>query len=135
MGCGRSDPPCTEAASGLWPGAFREREVPTPLGIDFTVGLPEKEAGRAAELVHPPAASSSEQAAIFSQLAPAALALAWGRDAAVLIAGSYLGALYSPLIISAAIGSVVEYLIALVVFVITGLRGAPPRPGPTLRKE
>jgi len=68
-------------------------------------------------------------------LAPAALALAWGRDAPVLIAGSYLGALYSPLIISAAIASVVEYLIALVVFVITGLRGAPPRPGPTLRKE
>jgi len=53
----------------------------------------------------------------------------------VLIAGSYLGALYSPLIISAAIASVVEYLIAHVVFVITGLRGAPPRPGPTLRKE
>jgi len=68
-------------------------------------------------------------------LAPAALALAWGRDAAVLIAGSYLGALYSPLIVSAAIASAIEYLIALVVFVITGLRGAPPRPGPTLRKE
>ena len=60
--------------SGLLPGAFLEREVTGPLGIDFTVGLPEKEAGRAAELVHPPAASSSEQAAIFSQLAPAALA-------------------------------------------------------------
>jgi CubicO group peptidase (beta-lactamase class C family) len=60
--------------SGLLPGAFLEREVTGPLGIDFTVGLPEKEAGRAAELVHPPAASSSEQAAIFSQLTPAALA-------------------------------------------------------------
>lgn len=60
--------------SGLLPGAFLEREVTGPLTIDFTVGLPEKEAGRTAELVHPPAASSSEQAAIFSQLAPVALA-------------------------------------------------------------
>ncbi|MFC4504352.1 MULTISPECIES: serine hydrolase domain-containing protein [Streptomyces] len=60
--------------SGLLPGAFLEREVTGPLGVDFTVGLPEKEAGRAAELVHPPAASSSEQAAIFAQLAPAAIA-------------------------------------------------------------
>ncbi len=60
--------------TGLLPGAFLEREVTGPLGIDFTIGLPEKEAGRAAELVHPPAASSSEQAAIFSQLTPVALA-------------------------------------------------------------
>ncbi|MFD8391363.1 serine hydrolase domain-containing protein [Streptomyces sp. NPDC059680] len=60
--------------SGLLPGAFLEREVTGPLGIDFTVGLPAKEAGRAAELVRPPAASRSEQAAVFSQLAPAALA-------------------------------------------------------------
>lgn len=60
--------------SGLLPGAFLEREVTGPLGIDFTVGLPEKESGRAAELVHPAAAVSSEQAAIFSQLAPLALA-------------------------------------------------------------
>ncbi|NGO43321.1 serine hydrolase domain-containing protein [Streptomyces ureilyticus] len=60
--------------SGLLPGAFLEREVTGPLAIDFSVGLPEKEAGRTAELVHPPAASSSEQAAIFSQLAPVALA-------------------------------------------------------------
>ncbi|MFD8418455.1 serine hydrolase domain-containing protein [Streptomyces sp. NPDC059466] len=60
--------------SGLLPGAFLEREVTGPLGIDFTVGLPEKEAGRVAELVHPPAASSSEQAAVFAQLAPAAVA-------------------------------------------------------------
>ncbi|GGN48868.1 serine hydrolase [Streptomyces albiflavescens] len=60
--------------SGLLPGAFLEREVTGPLGIDFTIGLPEKEADRAAELVHPPAATSSEQAAIFAQLAPEALA-------------------------------------------------------------
>jgi len=60
--------------SGLLPGAFLEREVTGPLGIDFTIGLPEKEAGRAAELVHPPASETSEQAAIFAQLAPVALA-------------------------------------------------------------
>ncbi|MFE5890044.1 serine hydrolase domain-containing protein [Streptomyces sp. NPDC056462] len=60
--------------SGLLPGAFLEREVTGPLGIDFVIGLPEKEGGRAAELVHAPVASNSEQAAIFSQLAPAAIA-------------------------------------------------------------
>ncbi|MBR8639970.1 beta-lactamase family protein [Streptomyces tuirus] len=60
--------------SGLRPGAFLEREVTGPLGIDFTIGLPEKESGRVAELVGPPVAGSSEQAAVFAQLAPAAIA-------------------------------------------------------------
>ncbi|MEU2297085.1 serine hydrolase domain-containing protein [Streptomyces antibioticus] len=60
--------------SGLLPGAFLEREVTGPLGVDFTIGLPEKEAGRAAELVHPRAADASEQAKVFAQLAPAAIA-------------------------------------------------------------
>ncbi|WP_369166794.1 serine hydrolase domain-containing protein [Streptomyces sp. R28] len=60
--------------SGLLPGAFLEREVTGPLGIDFAIGLPEKDSGRAAELVQPPMETTSEQAAIFSQLAPAALA-------------------------------------------------------------
>ncbi|MGW2613764.1 serine hydrolase domain-containing protein [Streptomyces sp. NPDC001500] len=60
--------------SGLLPGAFLEREVTGPLGVDFTIGLAEKEAGRAAELVHPPAAPASEQAAAFGQLTPAAIA-------------------------------------------------------------
>ncbi|MBY8339378.1 beta-lactamase family protein [Streptomyces spinosirectus] len=60
--------------SGLLPGAFLEQEVTGPLGIDFRIGLPQKEAGRAAELVRPPAASSSEQAAAFAQLTPPALA-------------------------------------------------------------
>ncbi|MFJ9377162.1 serine hydrolase domain-containing protein [Streptomyces sp. NPDC101455] len=60
--------------SGLLPSAFLEREVTGPLGIDFTIGLPEKEAGRAAELVHAPAPPASEQAAVFSQLTPAAIA-------------------------------------------------------------
>jgi CubicO group peptidase (beta-lactamase class C family) len=43
-------------ASGLLPGASLEREVTGPLGIDFTIGLPEKESGRAAELIYPRAA-------------------------------------------------------------------------------
>ncbi|MFD9219082.1 serine hydrolase domain-containing protein [Streptomyces sp. NPDC060064] len=60
--------------TGQLPGEFLLQEVTGPLGIDFTIGLPEKEAGRAAELVYPPAASSSEQAAVFAQLQPAALA-------------------------------------------------------------
>jgi CubicO group peptidase (beta-lactamase class C family) len=60
--------------SGLLPGAFLEREVTGPLGIDFTVGLPEKETDRVAELVHPQTATTSEQAAVFAQLTPTALA-------------------------------------------------------------
>jgi hypothetical protein len=68
-------------------------------------------------------------------LAPALLALAWGRTAPLVLAGSYLGALYSPLIVTAALSSAVEYLIALVVFLIGGARGTVPRPGPTLRKD
>jgi len=67
-------------------------------------------------------------------LAPAVLALLWSRAAPLVIASSYLGALYAPLIVSAALATAIEYLIALVVFVSGGLRGAPPRPGPTLRK-
>ncbi|MFJ3307000.1 serine hydrolase domain-containing protein [Streptomyces sp. NPDC086549] len=60
--------------SGLLPGAFLEREVTGPLGIDFTIGLPREKSGRAAELVHRRTVDSGEQAAIFSQLTPAAIA-------------------------------------------------------------
>ncbi|GGT40084.1 serine hydrolase domain-containing protein [Streptomyces chromofuscus] len=60
--------------SGLLPGAFLEREVTGPLGVDFTIGLPEKDAGRAAELTHRRVAASTEQATVFAQLSPAALA-------------------------------------------------------------
>ncbi|MFI5802072.1 serine hydrolase domain-containing protein [Streptomyces sp. NPDC051561] len=60
--------------SGLRPAEFLRREVTGPLGIDFTIGLPEKEAGRAAELVHTTAPPTSEQAAIYAQLEPVALA-------------------------------------------------------------
>ncbi|MGW5614029.1 serine hydrolase domain-containing protein [Streptomyces sp. NPDC003877] len=60
--------------SGLRPGAFLEQEVTGPLGIDFRIGLPEKEVARLAELVQPPVTGSSTQAAVFAQLAPAAIA-------------------------------------------------------------
>jgi hypothetical protein len=66
-------------------------------------------------------------------VAPAVLALPWGRDAPVALCAAYLGALYLPLIAGAAIASGVEYLVALVVFVATGARGPAPHPGPTLR--
>ncbi|MFI9820529.1 serine hydrolase domain-containing protein [Streptomyces sp. NPDC052013] len=60
--------------SGLLPGEFLKREVTGPLGVDFTIGLPEREAGRVAELDQPPVRSSDEQARVFAQLAPAAVA-------------------------------------------------------------
>ncbi|MEU6883582.1 serine hydrolase domain-containing protein [Streptomyces sp. NPDC046712] len=60
--------------TGRLPGAFLRDEITGPLDIDFTIGLPEKETVRAAELVHPRASSASEQAALFAQLAPAAQA-------------------------------------------------------------
>ncbi|MFF8606941.1 serine hydrolase domain-containing protein [Streptomyces sp. NPDC015346] len=60
--------------TGRRPGDFLREEITGPLDIDFTIGLPEKEADRAAELVRPSAAASGEQAAVFAQLAPAAQA-------------------------------------------------------------
>ncbi|MFF0304183.1 serine hydrolase domain-containing protein [Streptomyces sp. NPDC004562] len=60
--------------SGLRPAAFLEREVTGPLGVDFTIGLPEKESGRAAELVQPPAGPESERPAALAAMPPAVLA-------------------------------------------------------------
>ncbi|MFE9017570.1 serine hydrolase domain-containing protein [Streptomyces sp. NPDC007808] len=60
--------------SGLLPGAFLEREVTGPLGIDFAIGLPPKEAARAAELTQPPVGATGGQAAVFDRLTPVALA-------------------------------------------------------------
>ncbi|AJP00596.1 beta-lactamase [Streptomyces cyaneogriseus subsp. noncyanogenus] len=60
--------------SGLRPGAFLEREVTGPLGLDFTIGLPEEDSGRAAELVPPPAPPAGERAGLRARLTPAALA-------------------------------------------------------------
>ncbi|MEU9004356.1 serine hydrolase domain-containing protein [Streptomyces sp. NPDC048551] len=58
--------------TGLLPGEYLHQEITGPLGIDFTIGLPEKEAGRIAELVGP-AMTAAVQAA-FAELPPVALA-------------------------------------------------------------
>ncbi|SNS83020.1 CubicO group peptidase, beta-lactamase class C family [Streptosporangium subroseum] len=55
-------------------GAFLREEVTGPLGVDFFIGLPESEDHRVAELVHPPASGSSEQAEVIAQMHPAAVA-------------------------------------------------------------
>uniref|UniRef100_A0AAU1LMW2 Beta-lactamase family protein n=1 Tax=Streptomyces sp. NBC_00148 TaxID=2903626 RepID=A0AAU1LMW2_9ACTN len=59
--------------SGLLPGEFLRKEITGPLGIDFHVGLPEKDAGRVAELVQPKAVYR-EQAALFATMEPVAIA-------------------------------------------------------------
>ncbi|MYQ42248.1 CubicO group peptidase, beta-lactamase class C family [Streptomyces sp. LamerLS-316] len=59
--------------SGLLPGEFLRKEITGPLSIDFHVGLPEKDAGRVAELVQPKAVSR-EQAALFATMEPVAIA-------------------------------------------------------------
>ncbi|MFF2135921.1 serine hydrolase domain-containing protein [Streptomyces sp. NPDC058193] len=59
--------------TGLLPGEFLRQEITGPLSIDFTVGLPEEDAGRVAELVQPKAVSR-EQAALFATMEPVAIA-------------------------------------------------------------
>ncbi|WP_432104358.1 serine hydrolase domain-containing protein [Streptomyces sp. bgisy091] len=59
--------------TGLLPGEFLRQEVTGPLGIDFTVGLPEKDAERVAELVQPKSVAR-EQAALFALMEPVAVA-------------------------------------------------------------
>lgn len=66
---------------------------------------------------------------------PALLAAAWGRDATLALAASYLGAIYLPLLAAAAIASAVEYVVAVLAWLAIGRRGAPPAPGPTIRGE
>ncbi|MBM7440796.1 serine hydrolase domain-containing protein [Streptomyces sp. HB132] len=59
--------------TGLLPGEFLRREITGPLGIDFSVGLPEKDVDRVAELVQPKDVSR-EQAALFALMEPVAIA-------------------------------------------------------------
>ncbi|MBG0832041.1 beta-lactamase family protein [Planomonospora sp. ID67723] len=59
--------------SGRSVGRFLREEVTGPLSLDFTIGLPESEDGRAAELAHAPVPAGSEQAEIFAQMHPAAI--------------------------------------------------------------
>ncbi|MFI8007243.1 serine hydrolase domain-containing protein [Streptomyces sp. NPDC086010] len=59
--------------TGLLPGEFLRQEITGPLGIDFSVGYPEEDAGRVAELVQPKSVAR-EQAALFARMEPVALA-------------------------------------------------------------
>jgi CubicO group peptidase (beta-lactamase class C family) len=58
--------------TGVLPGEFLQQEITGPLGIDFTIGLPEKESDRAAELVH--AQVPADSASLMAQLPPVILA-------------------------------------------------------------
>ncbi|GII03358.1 serine hydrolase domain-containing protein [Planobispora takensis] len=60
--------------SGRTVGRFLREEVTGPLGLDFAVGLPESEDGRVAQLAHAAPPPGSEQAEIFAQMHPAAIA-------------------------------------------------------------
>ncbi|BAU33045.1 DUF1353 domain-containing protein [Microcella alkaliphila] len=70
-------------------------------------------------------------------VAPAALAPLWRRDVALVIAASYLGALYLPLALGAYAAAHVENAIAMVVWLVTGRRGPRPsaEPNPAWRDE
>ncbi|MGW1192434.1 serine hydrolase domain-containing protein [Streptomyces sp. NPDC002559] len=59
--------------TGLLPGEFLRREVTGPLGIDFTIGLPEKEADRVAELVVP-RTDARTRAGFFARMPPLGVA-------------------------------------------------------------
>ncbi|WP_329035663.1 beta-lactamase family protein [Streptomyces sp. NBC_00178] len=59
--------------TGMLPGEFLRQEITGPLGIDFSFGYPEKDAGRVAELVQPKSVAR-EQAALFARMEPVALA-------------------------------------------------------------
>lgn len=65
--------------------------------------------------------------------APALLAGLWGSSAGLVIAATYLGALYGPLVLGAFVASHVEGLIALLVWLATGRRGPRPQAEPTVR--
>ncbi|MFD4988755.1 serine hydrolase domain-containing protein [Streptomyces sp. NPDC058374] len=60
--------------TGLLPGEFLHQEITGPLDMDFTIGLPEKDAGRVAELARQPIPDRKEPAAALTQFTPAALA-------------------------------------------------------------
>ncbi|WP_406388759.1 serine hydrolase domain-containing protein [Streptomyces sp. NBC_00887] len=59
--------------TGLLPGEFLRQEITGPLDIDFTIGFPEEDAHRVAELVQPKTVSR-EQAALFARMEPVAIA-------------------------------------------------------------
>lgn len=66
---------------------------------------------------------------------PALAAIAWGRRTRLMLTASYAGALYAPVLVAAAVSSGVEYVLSLAVWLASGLRGAPPRPGPQVSRR
>lgn len=66
-------------------------------------------------------------------LAPAIAAAVWGKNLDLVLAATYLGALYAPLVAAAFIGSRLEQLLALSIWVGTGTPGPAPKAEPTLR--
>lgn len=64
--------------------------------------------------------------------APAALATLWAGTAPLVIASTYLGALYAPLVLGAFLAAHVEGAIAMLVWIATGCRGPRPRAEPTI---
>jgi hypothetical protein len=70
-------------------------------------------------------------------LAPAALAPLWRGDVTLVLAASYLGALYLPLVAGAYAAAHVENVIAMAVWLATGRRGPRPsaEPNPAWRDE
>lgn len=65
--------------------------------------------------------------------APAIAALAWGKNSDLVLAATYLGALYAPLVAAAFVGSRLEQLLAVSVWVGSGTPGPVPKAEPTLR--
>ena len=65
--------------------------------------------------------------------APALAAVVHGPETRLVIAASYLGALYLPLVTGAFLASRAEQLLALAVWLATGCRERAPRAEPTLR--
>ncbi len=63
---------------------------------------------------------------------PAVMALGWGRDASLVLAASYIGAMYLPFVIGAFVASHAENLLAIAVWLLSGCRGPRPRAEPTI---
>lgn len=80
--------------TGRTPGAFLREEITGPLGIDFTIGLPEERTARVAELVHPAPPATGGQAAVLARLEPVAIAALAnpGTGAAVANSGAWRAA-------------------------------------------
>lgn len=64
---------------------------------------------------------------------PAIAAIIWGKNGDLVVVASYLGALYTPLVAAAFIGSRLEQFLAFVIWVTTGMPGPAPKAEPTLR--